>query len=103
MPTIRGMVGLALSFESRHQARIAARRGRVDAGDALGREARDIVRPAGFGPGPRQPLAAERLAFDHRPDLIAVDVEIADPGTLLDEVADRIDPALQSERQPVAG
>ena len=71
-----------LSFQRGHQARVAARGGGVDAGHPLGREARDIMRTAGFGPGAAQALAAERLAFDHRADLVAVDVEIADPGVL---------------------
>src|SRR5688572_13497944 len=54
---------------AREQARIAARGGRVDGGDALGGEAHDVVRPAGLGAGARQALAAERLAADHRADL----------------------------------
>ena len=61
------------------------------------------MRAARLGAGPDKPLAAERLAFDHRADLVAVDVEIADPGMLLDIVADGIDPALQAERQAIAG
>ena len=91
------------AFERGHQAGVAAGRGGVDAGHPLGREARDIMRAAGLGPGAAQALAAERLAFDHRADLVAVDVEIADPGMLLDIVADGVDPALQAERQAVAG
>src|SRR6185369_17693784 len=50
-----------------------------------------------------QAFAAERLALDHGADLVAVDVEIADPGMLLDIIADRVDPALKAKRQPVAG
>ena len=91
------------TVDRRHQRGIAARGRRVDAGHALGREARDIMRAAGLGPGAAQALAAERLAFDHRADLVAVDVEIADPGMLLDIVADGVDAALQAERQAVAG
>ena len=52
---------------------------------------------------PLQALAAERLAFDHGADLVAVDVEIADAGMLLDIVADGVDAALQAEGQAVAG
>ena len=68
------------AFDRGHQRGVAAGRGGVDAGHPLGREARDIMRAAGLGPGAGQSLAAERLAFDHRADLVAVDVEIADPG-----------------------
>src|SRR5947209_6453789 len=67
-----------LAFQRGHQAGVAAGRGGVDAGHALGREAGDVVGTAGLGPGPGQSLAAERLAFHHRADLVAVDVEIAD-------------------------
>src|SRR4051812_791219 len=66
-----------------HQARVATGCGRVDASHALSREARDIMRSAGLGTSAAEPLPAERLAFDDRTDLIAVDVEIADPGMLL--------------------
>ena len=91
------------AFEPRHQTGVAARGGGVDAGHALGREARDVVGTAGLGSRPAQPLAAERLALDHRADLIAVDVKIADPGMFLDIVAHRVDPALQPESEAIAG
>ena len=91
------------SFERRHQAGVAARRRGVDAGDALGGEARDIMRAAGLGAGAAEALAAERLAFDHGADLVAVDVEIADPGMFLDIIADRVDSALQAEGQAITG
>src|SRR5256885_13949813 len=91
------------AFDRRHQARVAASRRRVDAGHALDREARDIMRSAGLGPGAAQTLAAEWLAFDHRSDLVAVDVEIADAGMLLDIIADGVDAALQAEGEAVTG
>src|SRR5438045_3789082 len=93
----------ALSFDRRHQARVAPCRGRVDAGHAFDREARDIVRTAGLGPGTAQALAAKGLAFDHGADLVAVDIEVADAGMLLDIIAHGVDPALKAEGQAVAG
>ena len=77
----------------RHQARIAPRSRGVDAGHAFGGEARQVMRPVGFGTGARQALAAERLAADHRADLVAVDVEVADLGARFDQAAGRVDPA----------
>ena len=47
------------------------------------------MRAAGLGTGSGKALAAERLAFDHRANLVAVDVEIADPGVFLDIIANR--------------
>src|SRR5678815_3497610 len=91
----------SLAFQRGHQAGVAARRGRVDAGDALGGETGDVMWSAGFGAGPRQALAAKWLALDNRPDLVAVDVEIADPCVLLDKVADGIDPALQAQGEAI--
>src|SRR5690606_29315126 len=85
------------------QARVAAGRGGVDADHALGREARDVVRAARLGAGAGHALTAERLAFDHRADLVAVDVEVADPRAGLDEAAGRLDPAVEAEREAVAG
>src|SRR5438270_2496244 len=90
------------AFERRHQAGVPASGRGVDAGDAFGREAGDIVRAAGLGAGSAQPLAAEWLAFDHGADLVAIDVEIADARVLLDIIAHRVDAALEAKRQPVA-
>ena len=84
-----------------HQRGIAASSGRVDAGYAFGRKASDIVRSARLGPGAGKAFAAERLAFDHRADLVAIDVQVADARALLDKVSGRVDPALQAERQAV--
>src|SRR5437868_1004717 len=85
-----------------HQAGVAAGCGRVDAGDALGGEAGDVVGAAGLGAGSAEAFAAERLAFDHRADLVAVDVEVADPSARLDEGTGGVDPALQPQRQAEA-
>ena len=41
-------------------------------------ERQQIVGPAGLGPGPRQPVATERLASDDRAGDPAVDVQVAD-------------------------
>src|SRR5438270_3921262 len=92
-----------LSLDRGHQAGVSTCRGRVDAGYALCRETCDIVRSAGLGTRTAQPFATERLALDHRADLVAVDVEVADSRMLLDIVADGIDAALQAKCQPVAG
>ena len=59
--------------------------------------------PASLGAGAAQALAAERLAFDHGPDLVAIHVEIADARMLLDIVAHGVDAALQAKRQAVTG
>src|SRR4249919_1972352 len=103
MPTVRGTVGPASAFERGHQRRVAARCRGIDAGNPLSRKARDVMRPAGLRSGTAEALAAERLAFDDRSDLVAVDVEIADARMLLDIVANRVDPALQAERKAVTG
>ena len=50
----------------------------VAAGAGARGEAGQVVRPAGLWPGARQPLAAEGLAADHRADLVAVDIGVAD-------------------------
>src|SRR5262249_560468 len=99
----RYQTGTTLALQRRHQARIATGRGGVDAGHPLGREARDIMRPARLGPGTAEPLASERLAFDHCADLVAVHIEVPDPRMLLDIVADGVDAALHPEGQAVAG
>jgi hypothetical protein len=62
----------------RQQARIAAGCRGVDGDRLLGGEARQVVRAAGLGAGAGQALAAERLHADHRADLVAVDVDVAD-------------------------
>src|SRR6185437_16824305 len=78
-----GRTGMGQSaLEGGHQARVSPGCRGVDAGHPLDRETRDIVRTAGLGSGTAQPFASERLAFDHRADLVAVDVEIADPRML---------------------
>ena len=46
------------------------------------------MRPAGLGPSAGQPFAAKRLTFDHRANLVAVDVDVADPGAGFDQVED---------------
>ena len=61
------------------------------------------MRSSGFRAGSAQPLASERLAFHHRADLVAIDVEIADAGMFLDIVTHRVDAALQAQGKAVAG
>src|SRR5258708_15419848 len=66
------------SFRTRHQRRVAAGGGRVDGYGLFGRKARQVMRPARFRARARQPLTAERLHADHRPDHVAVDIDVAD-------------------------
>ena len=47
---------------------------------AFAGKAQQVMRAAGLGPGAGQALAAERLHADHRTDLVAVDVAVADAG-----------------------
>src|SRR5215208_5979037 len=101
LPTVSAWDSSA--FQSRHQGSVAARCSGVDAGDPLCREARDIVRAAGFGACAAETLPAKWLAFDHGADLVAVDIEVSDPRMLLDIVADGVDPALQAKSEPVPG
>src|SRR4051794_1320751 len=41
-------------------------------------ELQQVIGPAGLAPGAGEPVAAERLAGDHRPGDVPVDVEVAD-------------------------
>ena len=60
------------------------------------------MRSTSLGTSAGKALAAERLAFDHRANLIAVDVEVADTCVLLDEVARGVDATLKTERKPIS-
>ena len=94
-PTSRAPDGRpASALDRRHQAGVAAGGGSVDAGHPLGREAGDVVRAAGLRPGAAQPLAAERLATHDRADLVAVDIDVADPGGA-SQSRPVVDPAVQ--------
>src|SRR6516225_4306336 len=73
----RGQVEESASRLLRQQARIAADGGGVDAHDLLQREAAQVVRAAGLGSGAGKAGAAERLGADHRPDHVAVDIDVA--------------------------
>src|SRR3546814_12261859 len=70
---------------------VAAGGGGVDGDDLLGGEARQVVRAAGLVAGARQALAAEGLYPDHRADLVAVDVDVADPGARGDVLEGLVD------------
>src|SRR4051794_31644666 len=88
---------------ARQQRRVAADRGGVNGHGLLGREARQVMGPAGLGTGARQPIAAERLNPDDGADHIAVDVHISDLKRV-DHLRDRIiDPRVYPERQAVPG
>src|SRR5690606_6763671 len=73
---------------SRHNAAIH----QVSAGFRSLAEPAQIVRPAGFGTGAGEPLAAERLRADDGADLVAVDVDVAD----MDAVDEMLDAALDA-------
>src|SRR3546814_11074701 len=75
----------------------------VDGDDLLGGEARQVVRAAGLGAGARQALAAEGLYPDHRADLVAVDVDVADPGARGDVLDGLVDARVDAQGQAVAG
>src|SRR6187402_1462380 len=67
------------------QERCIATCGRgVDRERALAGEAEQVVRAAGLRTGAGQTFAAERLHTDHRTDLVAVDVAVADARAALD-------------------
>src|SRR5690554_3770591 len=85
------------------QARVAAGSGGVDRRHPLRGEADHVVRTAGLGAGAGEALAAERLAADHRADLVAVDVEVADTGSAFDQPASGVDAAVEPEREAEAG
>ena len=59
-------------------------------------EAGHISRTARLGPGARQPLTPEGLRPDNRPDLVAVDVDIA----RLHRLGDVLDPVVDAGVQP---
>src|SRR6185312_6544022 len=95
----RGERRLPPSILQRQQARVAARGGGVDGEGALGREAQEIMRTAGLGAGTGKVLAAERLHADHRTDLVAVDVDVADFRAAPDVVHRFVDATVDAERQ----
>src|SRR5713226_8976728 len=72
----------------RQQRSIAAGRGGVDRDHLLIRESLEIIRAACLGPGSGETSAAEGLRADHRPDHVAVDVDIA-VGEPRDDMLDR--------------
>src|SRR5688500_12355594 len=87
----------------RQQAGIAACRRRVDGDRLLGGEPRQVVRAASLGAGTRQVLPAERLHADHRADLVAVDVAVADLDAGRDLLDGRVDARMDAEGQAVTG
>src|SRR5574337_1995952 len=89
---------LQSSIFQRQQRCIAARGGGVDGEGAFGGEAQEVMRAAGLGSGAGQVLAAERLHADHRADLVAVDVEVADLGAAPDVLDGFVDAAVHAER-----
>ena len=64
------------------QLKVSAGRGDIGRTHALGGVGEQGVGPAGLGTGARQPLAAERLHADDGADLVAIDVDVADPRAL---------------------
>src|SRR6185312_14891659 len=78
-------------FPDRQQRGVAARCRGVDGQRAFAGEAQQVVRTAGLGTGAGQAFAAERLHADHRADLVAVDVAVADARVLADVVHGGVD------------
>src|SRR3990167_2975546 len=77
---------------TRHQRRIAARRGDVGRDRLFLGKAVQIVRAARLRTRARQPAPAERLRPDDRADLIAVDIDIADRRARRDVRRNAVDP-----------
>src|SRR5690348_17575794 len=90
---------LRTSILQRQQTRIAACGRGVDGEGAFDREAQQIMRTAGLGAGAGQVLAAEWLHADHRADLIAVDVEVANLRAAADVFDGFVDAAVDAECQ----
>src|SRR5258705_3357040 len=61
------------------------------------------MRAARLWAGPGQTFAAEGLRLDHRPDLVAINIEIADAHAIAYEIRRGIDAAVQAKRQSVGG
>ena len=61
------------------------------------------MRATRLGARARQSLAAERLHPYHGADLVAVDVDVADPNALADEGGRAFDAGVDAKRQAVAG
>ncbi|KAG1255393.1 hypothetical protein G6F68_010400 [Rhizopus microsporus] len=85
------------------QRGVAARGGGVHRHRLLGGEAQQVVRAAGLRAGAGQALPAERLHADHRTDLVAVDVDVADVDTVADAINGFVDARMHAQGQAVAG
>ena len=59
--------------------------------------------PPALGPVPDKPLAAKRLYTNHRPDLIAIDVGVADSQSSVNMVDGVINATVYSQSQTVSG
>src|SRR5262249_6681059 len=75
----------------------------VDRERALGGEAMQIARAAGLGASAREALAAEGLHADDGADHVAVDIGVADAQPLMDVAHGRVDPAVDTKGEAVAG
>src|SRR5690606_33329333 len=87
----------------RQQRGVATGGGGIDGDRLLGSEPRQVVRPASLRTGTRKALAAKRLHADHRADLVAVDVAVADLDPRGDLLYRLVDARVHAERQPVTG
>jgi len=61
------------------------------------------MRAAGFGAGAGQALAAKGLDADDGTNLVAVDINIADPGALGDALHGSVDARVNAQGQAKAG
>src|SRR5260370_14664920 len=62
-----------------------------------------VTRPTSLRPGAAQPLAAKWLRPDDGADHVAIDVAVADPEPAEDMGHRLVDPAMDTERQRIAG
>src|SRR5262245_30814263 len=98
----RAVSAQALAGLDPEQTHVAPGRRQVGAAHPLAGKTRKIVGAAGLWARARQAFAAEGLRPHHGSDLIAVDVEVADPRPLGDELRHRSDPTVYGKGQPIA-
>src|SRR3546814_5619349 len=84
---------------TRHQRRVAARRGDVGRNRLFLGKAVQIMQTAGLGSGARQTAPAEWLRPDDRADLVAVDIDVADRRARGNMRGHAVDARVAAERQ----
>ena len=74
----------------------------VDGQGTLGTETQQIVRPASLETGAREAATTKRLDAHDGTNGAAIDINIADPAALFQFGGAAVDPALQTQREPVS-